>query len=391
LCRHVLTDEKFRIRDKEDETITQLLFDSFCYTSLLDLKVAAEVPRIAVVDESTKATRTISELKLTVHAVFAIAVMKDIHRILGGDVAECYSATKALAEEAGRLVWHASKSNAAKDGGPLGPQWSDDVVKPVKAMESCARHIFGSSVIYAKNLSLQKVAPSTYDVPRPDLLPSWAFAFFVTSCEGLSELENEENDLHSEKWLRFRKSMSNMGLKYVSPAKDPLFVFRANPLLCGTLQLNLTLTTEEAGVALANSYLSLLYTVYLYHGIQQEEILPGIWPDLEKVMNVHIGSIFFGSRPTTPEDIYKRFRLRIGRPLPQLQRRTRPGSRKSSKSANDKGNSGVAKGLSPACLTVTETSKTFGRFFYGKKSLVRTIYSVNTVIQKSKKLHASKR
>jgi hypothetical protein len=248
-------------------------------------------------------------------------------------------------------------------------------------MEDCTKHILGSNMIYAKNFVLKELTPGTYDVLRPDQLPSWAFAFFVKSCGGLTELKHEDNNLHSEKWLRFRKSMSNMGLKYMSPAEGPLYVFRANPLLCGTLQLNLMLTKEQAGIALANSHLSLLYTAYLYHALQQKELLPGIWPDLEKVINAHTGSIFFGSRPTTFEDIYKRFRLRIGLPLPQkLQQRTHPGSRTPSKDANGKGSGGKAKGLSPSCLAVTETSKIFGQFFDGKESLVRTFYTINVLI-----------
>jgi hypothetical protein len=118
--------------------------------------------------------------------------------------------------------------------------------------------------------------------PDPEAIPTWARDSYTQACDGTQDLDTQ---LKSEGWLKFRDSKSEMGLKYVFPAEDPELALRGNPLLCGTLKFNLTLATEQAGIALANFHLSPIYTSYLYNSLQQKEMLPGTWLEMEKVIN----------------------------------------------------------------------------------------------------------
>jgi hypothetical protein len=76
---------------------------------------------------------------------------------------------------------------------------------------------------------------------------------------------------------------------------------------------------SEAGVALAHRHLSILYTTHLYNAAQQKRgLLGGTWSEIETDIETYIHSLFFGGRPKTPEDAFKRYCVRIGLPPSQL-------------------------------------------------------------------------
>ena len=103
-------------------------------------------------------------------------------------------------------------------------------------------------------------------------------------------------------------------------------------------------------------------------------------------MDAHVDSLFFGKRLTTPEDINKRLWLRVGLSPSQTKLNDRMNAENVVKITGTGGDGTDRKGVTPSCLSIAETSKAFGRYFDGKESLLRTLHSINTLIQKPKPL-----
>jgi len=72
-------------------------------------------------------------------------------------------------------------------------------------------------------------------------------------------------------------------------------MWTANPLVCGTLMLDLTLFKKQAGIPFPNHYLSIHRASYLYTSTKQQYLVANRWLLLERLVVVHMSSIFFGS------------------------------------------------------------------------------------------------
>lgn len=70
--------------------------------------------------------------------------------------------------------------------------------------------------------------------------------------------------------------------------------------------------TEEAGVALANHHLTYFSTCHLYNAMSQQNMIDFEWPELERIVELHVGALFAGEIPTTPQTMSSRLALRIG-------------------------------------------------------------------------------
>lgn len=158
---------------------------------------------------------------------------------------------------------------------------------------------------------------------------------------------------------------------YVSDPRDmeDFSVLHLSPLFCGTALLNLHVGVEDLGVLLANVHASIIHTAQLYDALRGEGHLPGTWPDMEEVIQVHLLLIFFGSIPATAEQRLKRFQLRSGLPLAEL---------------NDVG---IAFGTwkknlrNEQCLEITSASKAFLEMFKGETSTLQTIFTLRSIAE----------
>lgn len=166
--------------------------------------------------------------------------------------------------------------------------------------------------------------------------------------------------------------MSQMGIRFGAPSLD-IHALSANPLLTGGHMLSLRLLMEQLGIALANYWLTPLNTSYLYNSLQQEKVLPGLWPELETFMDIHTDSLFFGSRPLARTDSFKRNILRSGFTPSKTMAFYRAGRMGGGDGPHYFEGSGGdctnKKGISPSCLSITATSKMMGTNFYGKEVL----------------------
>jgi hypothetical protein len=120
---------------------------------------------------------------------------------------------------------------------------------------------------------------------------------------------------------------------------------------------------------MAHHHLSILYTAHLYNAAQQKQGLPGgTWSEIETDIETYINSLFFGGRPKTPEDVFKRYCVRIGLPPSQLV----PGNRRNLEGKvrveGLGGDSGTQKGLSPSCLSASKTSEIFASTLKAKRA-----------------------
>lgn len=98
----------------------------------------------------------------------------------------------------------------------------------------------------------------------------------------------------------------------VAPNPDPALYIKKNPLFCGTLMLCQTMSTEAAGVALANHHMSLFGVAHLYNAFQALKIIDIIWPDMERAISVHADAFFANEIPTTPQEMRTQMFFRLG-------------------------------------------------------------------------------
>ncbi|KAI0387452.1 hypothetical protein F5Y04DRAFT_4615 [Hypomontagnella monticulosa] len=100
--------------------------------------------------------------------------------------------------------------------------------------------------------------------------------------------------------------------KHIEPHKDNAFLIRANLLYAGTLIMDVTSMAEEAGVALANHYLSVFSVAHLYNALRKLGVCSVGWPMMERIIELHPGPIFANDIPSLPKDMLSRYMYRLG-------------------------------------------------------------------------------
>lgn len=113
-----------------------------------------------------------------------------------------------------------------------------------------------------------------------------------------------------------KANAKRLNLRPIGPAPEPDFTITHNPLLCGTLALQLALLTEDASVALSNHHLSIFATAHLYNALRQLKYIQIGWPELDRVMELYAGPLFANNVPDTPEKFYARMAFRFGNSRP---------------------------------------------------------------------------
>lgn len=129
------------------------------------------------------------------------------------------------------------------------------------------------------------------------------------------------NELNEEQRRDMENQLQVWGLR-PSPAEQPNpepikpnpdldFAVNHNPLYVGTLLLNIAVLIEEVAISLANRQLSIFSSAHLYNALRQLDLIQGSWPEMEKVIEKDVDSIFAGDIPTTPKDMYSRLKFRL--------------------------------------------------------------------------------
>ncbi|KAF2803261.1 uncharacterized protein BDZ99DRAFT_576178 [Mytilinidion resinicola] len=383
----VIHHEKFPRREREDEWLTQLLMDTLYNKRLTESFVSMKFPRLDVMDEFSRAMSALEEGEtITLRMIFAATIMKDIHRVLGHSTSQAYSKLQQMVKQCHEAVKDSNPDPRVRRG--TGPHWLTNDVKFITGIFDFVNFIDNWGLSGGKAHRLQDLAPSHFDYPLDGIKEGIPLGFARFMESSTCELNVESTSLM---WVSFVKKCNESGIYYVRPAKDLEFAFKGNPLLCGTMAFNFAILKEQAGVSLANHHLSILHTTHLYNALRQKSLLQGIWPDIEHLTDTHLKPLFFGARPTTPEDIFKRFHLRLGFPAHLLKALS--GSRTAPRQwgnylVEGRGGDGTnqaKKGPTPSCLAINTCSETFVQFFEGESSLIRTLHAADRLMRKHTK------
>ncbi|KAI1767151.1 hypothetical protein GGR53DRAFT_144728 [Hypoxylon sp. FL1150] len=97
---------------------------------------------------------------------------------------------------------------------------------------------------------------------------------------------------------------------------DPLErnrILKMSPVLSGLMLYHFRAELWDVGIALANAWGSIAYSLHLYNALQTQGLKPGQWPDMDLVRTMLGDSNFWvGDAPETPEDYFKKFCLQMG-------------------------------------------------------------------------------
>lgn len=241
--------------------------------------------------------------------VFASRVILDINDILGEDVKWGYeelyqtgaAATKTLDFQSegnervpGGLCWHTNDANIAQDVYDIAEFWIKEASLPLIKAEIAANQKPGNQFI------------EFHDFPQKiqDRL----------RAQGV----HDDNVLPEHK-----ANAEKMDLSLIEPAEDPAFVFNCNPLYCGSLAFDIAIDMEIAGIKLANHHLTIFAIAHLYNALQQTQVVQGRWPELDKIIELHIGQLFAGKLPAKPSECHTRLSVRMGASAIDLARNRR--------------------------------------------------------------------
>jgi hypothetical protein len=106
----------------------------------------------------------------------------------------------------------------------------------------------------------------------------------------------------------------NLDIRPVTLNRDIPFYMNKSPLYCGTLILSRRVSTEAAGIALANRHLSIFAVAHLCNAVRKMELTNIIWPAMEKIIKLYAGPLFADDIPSTPEEMRARFFFCMCRP-----------------------------------------------------------------------------
>jgi hypothetical protein len=111
------------------------------------------------------------------------------------------------------------------------------------------------------------------------------------------------NDPQDSDAYRFTHGPYVFDLPRIPPSDEPSFFLPNNPLYCGTKLLDIAIEYEYCGLGFAMDQGSPFNTAHLYNALQQTGSMETQWPEMDRLIQVHMQK-FFGSQPPTT---YKEF------------------------------------------------------------------------------------
>jgi hypothetical protein len=316
--------ESIRMRkfEEEDETICQLIQDLALQEDLK--KGSQEVEKrkgdtlqwkiLPLFDDAfTGAMRKVwKDGEVTLQSVFAARILLDILDICGPN----FKGQKLLTDEGNRAqsIFLFTNDDGVLDTGG-GVRWlrkDQGLIQEIYSRITIhmLEPIFPSFREYM--LAQNPLPPDDVRPPQEELERLGDRHLQVTISPSLRERNDADHEISSIQSKQYEENYKRLNPKPIRPNKDPNFATNRNPLYCGTIILNLAALTEEAGVALANHHLSIFATAHVYNALRQMGLTQMRWPDMDKIIENHIGPIFAGSIPPTPEAMQSRIFYRLG-------------------------------------------------------------------------------
>ncbi|KAI1633864.1 hypothetical protein F4809DRAFT_621627 [Biscogniauxia mediterranea] len=97
------------------------------------------------------------------------------------------------------------------------------------------------------------------------------------------------------------------------PDMEPNRILKLSPLMSGLMLYYFRAEMSDVGIALADAWGSITYSLHLYNALKGERLLQESWPDMDIVQTLVGDSKFFiGDRPTTIAGYFNKYRLHMG-------------------------------------------------------------------------------
>ena len=109
-----------------------------------------------------------------------------------------------------------------------------------------------------------------------------------------------------------RENAKKLDIKRLRASDDLHFIMISNPVLCGLVSFNLVTDFESAGIALCNWHQTIWPVAHLYNALRQMSLLPKVWPEMEEVLTLHKEDLFSGQAPTSPNEFFSRYAIKVG-------------------------------------------------------------------------------
>ena len=290
-------------KEKEDLLLSQLLIDSSLYDMIRDGLSDRTGQRPPIQDEFNSGLEHLRKAgEISVWIVFASRIILDIQDILGSDVGRGYDSLRSAAQDALTVLdFHVEGKELAPGGN--GECWHvKDADLPLRVHNSLKYWVVEAPLPSVKALCDQQGVGHFGDIE--DLPPE-------AREQVLQDMR--ARGIHNDDVLpEHNATAEKMDLKSIKPAKDPNFLYANNPLYGGTLMFNLALDMEQAGITFANHHLTIFAMAHLYNVLQQTKVIQGKWPELDKIIQLHIGQLFAGQLPTRPSECHTRLSIRMG-------------------------------------------------------------------------------
>ena len=354
-------------KEKEDHLLTQILIDSSLNDVIHDDKLAHKTGQKPPVEDefSNGLERLRNAGEISIWVVFASRIILDIQDLLGKDVGRGYDDLRSAAQDALNVFDFHVEGNELVPGGNGECFHAKDADLPLNIHNYLNYWVVQAPLPSVKALCDQGKTGQHTGI---DDLPPEARE------QVLREMRARGIDVDNSNVLpEHNATAEKMDLKPIKPAEDPNFLYANNPLYGGTLMFNLALDMEKAGIAFANHHLTIFAMAHLYNVLQKTNLIQGKWPELDGLIQLHIGQLFAGQLPTKPSECHSRLSIRMGTTASAFARNQR--TTRNSNRLTGKGMKHQPK------FALSESSEILRDYSGHKEPLEKSLHRLEAVIQ----------
>ncbi|KAL8647235.1 MAG: hypothetical protein Q9210_005677 [Variospora velana] len=173
---------------------------------------------------------------------------------------------------------------------------------------------------------------------------------------------------------KHEENSRRLNIKVIRPSENLNYLVKANPIYCGVVSFGMpTDYAEAAGISLCNWHKSIWPTAHLYNALQQTSSISKSWHEMDKLIDLHVDTLFAGQLPLSAHEYFVRFALALGLSMSNFSRNPR------TRTNNER--SRFRQGAKGTKLKVNEMSTVFRQYFEKKSSLETCLEKLNTLIR----------
>lgn len=356
----MLADPQFGRLETLDHFLTPVVMDLILRRELVESDKIYNEHRLKAMDEATRVLLTLQTGSVTIPAVFAASILYDVGMM---DLAQPYSDLCEFARTSHGQISYSIKSPENPE--PTGYFWAPGESRFNKITDACKQFVLVEVPFWAR---LKAFAA--------ELQPASSFKLREEDVEIMSRCMSGIGVGKQEQIERLQK-VAMLANVYYLPDQDATRIWIGNPIFCGTMMQYIAVAREQSGICLANHHLSIFEVAYLYAASKAQGLIHGQWLQLEQVIDMHLGSMFFGSVPQTPTQFFSVFMMRSGLPLSKLHKTVQY---KIKPRGGDRTGKLPFMKATVSCLSISDTTHAFGSWLDGTSSFIQTLYSVKNLL-----------